>query len=209
MTKHPHITWSLTETAAPAVEPVTTAEAKSHGRISTSAEDTLIDSYQLAARRMIEEITGRSLITRTYELRLDRLPYSDYSAIILPRGPAQSVASVQYINTLGATQTWSSAEYSVDTNGDYSRLYPAYNSTWPTVRTEPNCVTITYDAGYGDASTDVPQELLHAVKLLFQHMYENREAVTPVSMAVLPMAVEFLIAPYRVRWFGISEDFSP
>ncbi len=50
---------------APIVEPVTLAEAKLYCRVTTSAEDTLINLMITQAREAIEVATGLSLISKT------------------------------------------------------------------------------------------------------------------------------------------------
>ena len=58
----------------PASEPITLAEAKSHLRVTSNAEDALINSLIVAARDLCEHETGgRVLMTQTWELSLDRL----------------------------------------------------------------------------------------------------------------------------------------
>ena len=53
---------SLTLVSPPAAEPVTLAEAKSHLKLDTSDEDTLIASLITAARARAEWHTGRALV---------------------------------------------------------------------------------------------------------------------------------------------------
>ena len=184
-------------TSEPAAEPVSTSEAKTHLRVSGSGDDTYIDTLVKAARRQVERVTGLSLITQTRALRLDEFPLSD--AIELPYGPLQSVTSVAYLDADGASQTWSSSNYRADIYSYPPRVALAYGVSWPSTRGVTHSVTVTYVAGYGTASTSVPQDILHAIKLLVGHWYENREEVTAVDMEVLPMGVEALLAPYRVH----------
>ena len=63
-------------TTAPAVEPVSTADAKTHLRIPASAtsEDSYIDALVTAARLYVEEYTERKLITQTVTEYRDALP---------------------------------------------------------------------------------------------------------------------------------------
>lgn len=186
--------------SAPATEPVTTAELKSHLRVDSTDEDTLIASLGTAARQYVEEQTRRALVTQTWVLKLDEFPESD-GEILLPRPPLVSVSSVTYVDTAGSTQTLSSSVYSVDTTDTPGRITLAYDQTWPTVRDQRNAITVTYVAGYGAASA-VPDALKAAIKLLVGHWFTNREGVVTGTIATeIPMAVDALLAPYRVLRF--------
>jgi uncharacterized phiE125 gp8 family phage protein len=52
-----------------------------------------------------------------------------------------------------------------------------------------DAVTVTYVAGYGNAS-DCPQLAQHAIRMLVGHWYENRESATVgAEVREVPMAV--------------------
>jgi uncharacterized phiE125 gp8 family phage protein len=57
--------------SGPSVEPITLADAKSHLRVDTSAEDTLIQSLIMASRLHIEAALDLALITQSWRFRLD------------------------------------------------------------------------------------------------------------------------------------------
>ena len=184
-------------TSEPAAEPVSTSEAKTHLRVSSSGDDTYIDTLVKAARRQVERTTGLSLITQTRALRLDEFPCGDH--IELPYGPLQSVSSVAYLDADGASQTWSSSNYRADIYSYPPRVSLAYGVSWPTTRGVTHSVTVTYIAGYGTGGSSVPADIIHAIKLIVGHLYENHEQVSAVDMEVLPAGVEALLAPYRVH----------
>lgn len=192
--------FSLQVSSEPAVEPVSTAEAKAHMRVDVSDDDTLIDAYIKAARIRLEEDTGRALITQTLVVKLDDFPLYENTALLLPRPPLQSVTSITYIDEDGVQQTWDSSKYIVDTGSEPARITPAYDEVWPSARDQINAVTITYVAGYGDAATDVPSDLIQAVKMLAAHWYEHREEVAiGVSVSSVPMAYKRLMQS-RKTW---------
>lgn len=190
---------SLVVSSDPATNPVTTAEAKSHMRIDTSDDDTLIDGLVGAATLYAENYTGRAFVTQTLVLRLDGFPSTE---IVLPRSPAQSVTSIQYVDTDGATQTWSSSEYVVDANSKPARVRPDVDEDWPNVRDQMDSVTVTFVAGYGDAS-DVPEGIKLAIKHLVAHWYENREGSTvDIKVHLVPLAIDALLTQYRIPDLG-------
>ena len=201
--------WSLRQTLAPTVEPVTLEELKDHLRgVSTADEDALLQSYLCVAREAVEvEEVSRALLTQTLELRLDGWPWSHrvgiYSrGIRLPRPPLQSVSSIAYIDANGATQTLDAALYTVDPYVEPGRIVPAYGVAWPNLRAVPACVTVTYVAGWTDRGK-VPERIRHAIKLLAGELYENREAATAeAALARIPTYEHLLISTRCVYDFG-------
>lgn len=187
----------LTRTVAPAVEPLSTAEAKNHLRVDTADDDILIDALIKAARERVEDLSHRALITQTWRYSLDAWPEGD--VILLPRPPLVSVSQIQYLDTAGSPTTWASSNYIVDTDSEPGRVVLAYGISWPTETLYPSApIQITYDAGYGAAGSNVPQHLRQAILLLVGHWYENREAtVGGAIIREVPLAVESLILQDR------------
>jgi len=179
---------------APVAEPITTAEAKTHLRIDGSDEDTLIDTYIMAARQLCEMEARRAFVTQTFDLFLEQWPASD--EIMLPRPPLQSVTSITYTDSNGNAQTMPSADYLVDTASEPGRVVLSYGGTWPSATLRPGpAITVRFVAGYGLAAA-VPAMYKQAIKLLVGHWYENREQVVlapGLGAAQLPMGVKALL----------------
>ena len=198
--------WSLKPTAAPALEPVTTAEAKTHARIDTGADDAMVGNLIIAARQWAEEFTRRAFITQTWELRMDGFPPTDPSPIyrrtdeiIIPRPPLQSVTSIAYTDGNGAAQTWSSTKYQKDINLEPARIRPTEAEDWPDTQAATYAtVVVTFVAGYGTAASTVPEAIKTAIKMLVEHWYEHRGVMTDTRFVKVPMAVESLLAKYRI-----------
>lgn len=191
--------YGLAISTQPAAEPLTTAEAKQHLLIASAvtAHDTFIVNLITAARKYVEDMLNRSLITTEWTLKLDSFPY-DSLEFYLPRSPVQSITSISYVDSDGNTQTWSSANYVLSGSMEPARVSLAYNAMWPTVRPQPNAVTIVYESGYGDAGSDVPKVIKQALLLLIGHWFEHRSEVDNGNLKSIPMAVESLLNAYRV-----------
>ncbi len=162
---------ALKRTSEPAEYPVTVAEVKTTGRVSTTAHDTLLQNLIYAATAEAEDICNRSLITQTWEYVIAGFPSL---AVKLPRPKLQSVTSVKYIDSNGDEQTLASEYYQVSTTGEPGeiRLSPSYQ--WPAVGvgySEP--VTITFVAGYGLTSSAVPEKIRQAIMAIVVHWYDN------------------------------------
>lgn len=192
---------SLRVVTAPAQEPLTLAQAKEHLRVDIADDDVLIGSLIRATRELLESELGRAFITQTLDYALDAFPKS--GPLLLPRGPIQSVTSVSYIDSAGATQVWGSSNYLVDLYSSPPRITPAHAKTWPTLQDRIAAVTVRFVAGYGLGPATVPGPIAHAMLLLIGHYYEHREQVIDAvgaNVLVLPQAAERLLANYLLSW---------
>lgn len=206
---------SLVLVTAPAAEPVSLDEVKSHLRVTADTEDELIDALITAARQHVDGRDGwlgRGLVTQTWELGLDGFPtgweypsdpWPRATAIQVPLPPLQSVTSVKYIDPNGTEQTLASTEYVVHTAEEPGLIVLAYGKNWPSIRVEPGAVRVRFVAGYGLAK-DVPRPIKLGLSAYVAHFYEHREPVILTggvgSPVAIPMHVEALLQPYRMEW---------
>ena len=190
--------YGLKITTGPAAAVVATSDAKLWMRVTHSDEDAGIASLITRATNYVENETRRQLINATYTFSFDMFPHGD--VIYSPVSPLGSVTSIAYLDADGASQTLATSVYGVDTIRDPGRIYLKSGQEWPSTLDQEQAVTITAVAGYGTASTDVPEPLIQAVLMLAAHYYEHREAVDPKgnTFAPVPLGVERLILQYRV-----------
>jgi uncharacterized phiE125 gp8 family phage protein len=181
---------------APTEEPLTLTEAKLQCRVDGSDEDTLLTSLITVARQMVEQRTGRAVLTQTWELALDDFPRG---AIDLLMAPVQSITSVKYIDQDGVEQTVSSSNYALDSYGVQHQVVPGYGFRWPAARDITHAVKVRFVAGYA-SKADVPASLKQWMLLAIATMYKNREAViTGTIVAELPRGyLDALLDDYRV-----------
>lgn len=190
----------LSLVTAPAVEPVTLAEAKAQCNVVIANADALIASLIRAAREHVETATHRPLITQTWDLKLDGFPCG---CIELPLPPVSSVTSVSYVDTDGATQVWSSALYQTDLPaGPFAgpaRIEPIYGGQYPIARSVLNAVTVRFVCGYGASAESVPDALRQAIKLMVSHFYDagRQPVVIGSSVASVPLTIDALTWPYK------------
>ena len=185
----------LAQTVAPASDPITSAEAKLHLKVENSDDDALITVLIGAATAQAEAFQNRQYVDASYELTLDAFPSSN-GRIWIPRPPLDSITKIEYVDNDGDTQTLSSDNYTAVTSGVRGYVVPAYGESWPTTRDIPEAVTVTFVAGYGEL-TDVPDEILAAIKLFLGTLYEHREDWGEVKLHQNP-AAERLLWPDRV-----------
>lgn len=187
----------LITTVQPALEPLTVADVATHRR---SGQDAELNGYIVAARQYCENETKRAFITQTIRYTLDAFPC--VGIIQLPRPNLLTVSSVSYVDTNGDTQTFSSADYTVDTDALPGRINLDYGISWPSTRYQPNAVTITYTAGYGATRESVPDCIKHAMLLYIGDLYENREGSIIGTIRTENPAVARLLDPERVVSFA-------
>lgn len=194
---------TLRVATAPAVEPVTLTEAKSHLRVDTSDDDTYIGTLITAAREWVETYLDRALIHQQLVMTLENFPADD-DEIELPRPPmatsgTATAVTVTYTLTSGSTATLSTASYRVDRNATPGEVQTLYAGTWPADRREDeNAVSVTWWAGYGATGSSVPAAIRHAMLMLIGHWYENRSTVLVGSVSKqLEFAVESLLSSQK------------
>lgn len=175
---------------APAVEPLSLAEAKAFLRIEHNEDDDVIDALIASARIHVEAQTRRALITQQWRLTLDAWP-ADGRLKVLP-APLAALDAVRVYDDSGAASL-DLQSFVVDRAGSQLIFAP-----WALAQPDRSVAGIELDvtAGYGDAAGDVPEPLRHAVRLLTAHWYENRGIAG--SPGTLPATVAALIAPYRM-----------
>lgn len=172
---------------------VSVSDAKAHMRVTSSADDSYIESLILAVQAYGASWQGRTWLQATLTQYFDAFP----AIMQLRYPPLSSVTKIEYVDENGTTQTLSSAVYRVDTDSEPCRITEAYSQTWPATRAVTNAVIVTYVAGYATASV-IPQMWKQATLLGVAHLYEHRTAVTDIGkQGMLPMGFYDLLWPDR------------
>jgi uncharacterized phiE125 gp8 family phage protein len=186
--RHQEAGMALIPLSAPALEPVTLAEAKLFARIDGSEEDLLIQALIVAARLRVEALTRRILVTQTWRYITSEL---SKAAVRIPLAPVQAVTGVRSVSADGTTTALAGTDWRGDLAG-----FP------PSIRLQrcPQAgarLEIDLTLGYG-APAAVPAPLVQAVRLVFAESYENRGFLGMGGDAgPPPAAVLALLAPYR------------
>jgi uncharacterized phiE125 gp8 family phage protein len=184
---------TLFRTTAPAVEPVTVADAKAQLRIGHDSEDDLIAGLIRAAREEVEARTGLALVSQNWRLAVDRWPR--FGRVALLRFPVIEILSVTVYGTEGEAALVDPATYEVDVASRPARLYFA---TRPEPARIMNGIEIDFSAGFGADADGVPERLKRAVLVLVAHWYEFRAGFgagdQPVS---IPPQFDRLISSWR------------
>jgi hypothetical protein len=210
----------------PITEPVSLDELRLWLRIDDEVQDSIITSLAVAARKQIEQTFDCALVAQTLMSTYDRFPrysssavwqynsdaiwqqrlpvtqlsgqwYPDRASIRIPRPPLQSVARIQYVDSMsGLLTTVDPSLYNVDTTTFPGRAAPAFGQIWPIVRQQLSAVQCTYNAGYGPAAS-VPDTFKTAIKMLVYDWFENRAEAGTMTEGVKNLLLSEWDAEYR------------
>lgn len=188
---------------APATDPISLNEAKTHLRVSftDTDNDAAITTAIKAAADYAEQFMGRALIDQTWDLFIDAFPSAE---IKIPKPPLIEVQSVNYFDTGGTEQVVAPANYYVDNASQPGWVVPQGGAVWPSTLTAINAVRIRYRAGYLDStvsppSANVPTSIKQALLLTIGAFYESREQVTIEPAKILPWGADQLFRNYRIE----------
>jgi uncharacterized phiE125 gp8 family phage protein len=187
-------------------EPVSLATARLHLRLDTMGsppthpDDALVTALITVAREAVENFTELTVAVNTFQMKLD---YFEELAINLGTFPVNSITSITYVDTNGATQTLPSGDYVLDTFSKPAQIVLAYDKQWPPVRNQPNAVTVTFQAGFTGNTSPVtnvmPKALTQAMLLTITDLYENRGAIVSKQNYEIPVMAQYLMATYRIN----------
>lgn len=179
--------------------------------------DPTLNALIKAARQHVESYTSRALITQTWDWKGDNFRVMrDFAypgaPMVVPLPPLISVTSITYLDTAGASQTWSSStgyQTDIPTGSPWlpaGRIMPKENQSYPSTQSSTfNTVTVRFVCGYGAASA-VPLPIKHAMLMLIGHWYEHREAVNIGNIVnlvtLVPIGVDDLLYPFRYPPMG-------
>jgi uncharacterized phiE125 gp8 family phage protein len=198
---NPHYVWpnhvlTLSQESDPLVS---VADIKPHCRIDHSDDDAYLTSLIAAAQAVIDGpygMVGKAIATQQWTLTQSLL--TGKTRLPIPVLPFRDVVSLKYYDANNVQQTIDlSADFVVFGNEDFGYIEPLVS--WPAMYDRPDAIELVFHAGFGDVA-DCPQNLIHAVKMLVAHWYENRETVVDYSVNNLPMAVQELVNIHRIGW---------
>ena len=204
--------------SAPASEPVTAAELRTHLRAdATELPDAEANELIEEARQYIEDHYGIAFFTQSWRLSLDRWPNGSepwwdgvrqgsitelsggrpYS-LKLPRFPLQSVTSVTvYDEADDDTAVNVANTFHIDVYQKPGRMTIKAGSTWPVALRSANAIQIIYVAGYANVD-DIPASLKRAVKQLAAYLYSHRGDDCDIGDAFKQAGINKIVDNFRV-----------
>lgn len=176
---------------APAIEPVSLAEAKAWLREDGVDEDDLIQALIVYARMTLEAYTRRFFVTQNWRVILDAWPRTGLD-VILPFAPFQNVSAIRVFGADGVAETLATTSYRAPPDSAGGRLVFAVAPPVPGRRMDG--VEIDFAVGYSATASQIPEPLRRAIMMLVAHWREKRGDAREDA---LPLAVTQLAAPFR------------
>jgi uncharacterized phiE125 gp8 family phage protein len=171
----------LVRITAPANEPLTLHESKHYLRIDHENDDALINHLIVTARMHAENWLRRSLISQTWKLGYDDgLP----ACVSLPMGPVRHINNITIVHKDAATTVVDSNRYHLNSAKTQLMLDSSITGFH---------IEISYDAGYGDSSDDLPAPVRQGMLCHMASLYENRGE----DIVAIPQQAYTLYMPFR------------
>lgn len=177
------MSWAITITSQPEVEPVSDAEARAQCRLEADDSVPELAIYIRAARSLLETRMNRGALI-TQEVTLTSANEADLANLGV--FPVQTIDSITYL--VDGEETEAAEGYFVpQLAGQYPSLPLGSGYSWP------GRIIVTATVGYGDDADAVPADLKLVMLLAISAMYDNRGALPEDFWD----SVEHLMQPYR------------
>lgn len=179
---------------APAIEPVSLADAKAWLREDASDEDALIQTLITAARTSLEAYTRRFFVSQSWRLVFDTWPCTAPGSrmLAIPFAPFQSVTAIRWFDASDAPHVIDPASYRAPAEAEGGRVF--FRTAPSVALREADAIEIDFTVGYGAAASATPEPLRRAMLILVAHWRENRG---DADESLLPASVAKLARPFR------------
>ncbi len=183
----------LVETTPIGKDRLPLADLRGHLRLGTgfsddTVQDDLLERILRGALTEVETLTAKALLHREFVLRLDA--WTGTAHHLLPRAPVTGIGGVSIAYRDGTRELVSRDRYRMRRDP----VRPALVSSgylMPSIPTGGEA-EVVFTAGFGQAWSEVPQDLALAVVSLASARYEDRQGDRG-----LPDGVRALLSPYR------------
>lgn len=187
---------------APAALPITLAEVKAQLRIEHDDDDVYINRLIDLGVVTVDAngVLGQPMISQTWAMWMSATPLHE---VAMPLGPVQSVTAVKYFDVNGSIQTDTLSNYDIFGRPMSKTIKPKSGFNWPVAQQRSDAIKIEFVAGYGDAASDIPDTIRHAMLMLIAYWYENREnELIGTISKTLPFGFADLLNIHREQWYG-------
>jgi uncharacterized phiE125 gp8 family phage protein len=195
----------------PDVELITLDEAKEHLRFRSDSKNDEITRMIKAIRQSIERYLKRALITQEWKVYYNcwaselKIPFGNLQLRAASEDPVvEKRPLIKYYDLEGDLTTLDeSVYYWIDNKSDPAKIIRKYDATYPELQYgRPNAIEITFLCGYGDDPEDVPEDIIHALKVMLTNYFENPGSVVVGNVVnEIPGHIKNLLHDYRLYDF--------
>lgn len=179
----------------PSTTVISLQEAKDHLRVTSTDDEPVIMDCIRAATGLIEKYTNQFFLSGSCVVYLDANEFCTFEEIKIWAYPVNEVSSIKYLDTNGAEQTFSSANYSVDLSGSPIRILP---TTIGIVKQNVvNPYRVYLNVGYLNRD-QIDPELIGWIKIMTAFFYQTRQPeYTGQTTAEISYTMERALDKYR------------
>lgn len=189
--------------------PITESDLSNYLRLDGVPNCQELEIFMNAATRVAISYLQRALLLQRYVLQIDGIPYTGtkirgvlsgsealyLDEVNLPFGGPANIINVEVIDQDGMSTTIGDTDYVVDTTSIPTRIKFIQWGAIPMCDTDK--LKITYDAGYGEDTTEVPEGIRLGLLMLAGYMYEHRGECTPAT-SLSKSGATLALKPYRI-----------
>lgn len=176
---------------------VSTADLKTHLKITFSDEDDYIALLEKAAVRRIEEFLNNFLLST--QLVQYGANFSDLE--ILFKGPGLTEEITVSYKDNGNWRVFGTQNANIEYVNKINppRIYLLESATTPTTDDVFEAWKAEYFVGYSSVS-NIPNAIIQAIKITVADLYENRQSVIVGKVvSEIPRTAQYLINPFKIQ----------
>lgn len=187
------------ETTDPLESPVFASELVRYARLDS--DDPMIETVLLSATSAVFSFLKQDLMTRTW-----KLTYRDWPSVGAPyynqiyhRGYSlRHCIELPYTNLVSIDSVLLGGEASTDYLVNSGKPYVLEFDNFYTSNDDENAIEITYKAGFGDSTADVPQPIRNAIMMAAGYIHAHNGACD-YNDALTMSGAKQLLTPYAVK----------
>ncbi|APC46532.1 gene transfer agent protein [Alteromonas phage PB15] len=187
------------ETNDPLESPVFASDLVNYAKLDS--DDPMIETVLLSATSAVFSFLKQDLMTRTWTLT-----YRDWPSVGAPyynqlyrRGyHLKHCIELPYTNLVSVDSVLLGGEASTDYLVNAGKPYVLEFDNFTTSSDDQNAIEITYKAGFGASSVDVPQPIRNAIMMAAGYIYAHNGACD-YNDALAMSGAKQLLTPYAVK----------
>lgn len=142
---------------------VALADAKEFLILADDSRDAEITAFIKAAQAAVEQYCGIDLLSATYEATMPALP----PALRLAKRPFGAITAFAYYDADNAETAMEADLYLAQPGpGLAGEVHLEASSAWPAAAKRADAFTLTFTAGFGATSADIPVDIQHAILMI-------------------------------------------